>query len=316
LNIRILDNRLIESRLFSALIGIFSITLAFRDGGLMQLLIGTSSFYMPIVTVPFIMALLGFRSTEKSVLIGMFAGFLTVILWDYVFSKPFFNLDSLIPAMISNLVALVSSHYLLKQNGGWVGIRTTKSMVNLYVDLTFNSDKRAQFYRNGQNLEINDLTKFTDGYAVTKFRNKTKAGVTGTDETFVDIDMPLFRVAEMYLIYAEAHLRSNAAAGSASTALGYMNALRERAYGNTSGNITSGQLTTDYILDERARELMWEGFRRTDLIRYDKFVESTYLWPWKGGAKDGTSVAAYRKLYPLPAKDLAVNLNLKQNTGY
>ncbi len=201
-------------------------------------------------------------------------------------------------------------------NGGWVGIRTTKNMVNLYVDLTFNSDKRAQFYRNGQNLEINDLTKFTDGYAVSKFRNKTKAGVTGTDETFVDIDMPIFRVAEMYLIYAEAHLRSNAAAGSASTALGYMNALRERAYGNTSGNIASGQLTTDYILDERARELMWEGFRRTDLIRYDKFVESTYLWPWKGGAKDGTSVASYRKLYPLPSKDLAVNLNLKQNTGY
>ena len=128
LNIRILDNRLIESRLFSALIGIFSITLAFRDGGLMQLLIGTSSFYMPIVTVPFIMALLGFRSTEKSVLIGMFAGFLTVILWDYVFSKPFFNLDSLIPAMISNLVALVSSHYLLKQNGGWVGIKDKSAL--------------------------------------------------------------------------------------------------------------------------------------------------------------------------------------------
>ena len=128
LNIRILDNRLIESRLFSALIGIFAITLAFRDGGLMQLLIGTSSFYMPIVTVPFIMALLGFRSTEKSVLIGMFAGFLTVILWDYVFSKPFFNLDSLIPAMISNLVSLVSSHYLLKQNGGWVGIKDKSAL--------------------------------------------------------------------------------------------------------------------------------------------------------------------------------------------
>ena len=128
LNIRILDNRLIESRLFSALIGIFSITLAFREGGLMQLLIGTSSFYMPIVTVPFIMALLGFRSTEKSVLIGMFAGFLTVILWDYVFSKPFFDLDSLIPAMMSNLIALISSHYLLKQNGGWVGIKDRSAL--------------------------------------------------------------------------------------------------------------------------------------------------------------------------------------------
>ena len=86
--------------MFSALIGIFSIILAFREGSLMQLLIATSSFYMPIVTVPFIMALFGFRSTEKSVLIGMFTGFLTVILWDYIFSKPFFDLDSLIPAMM------------------------------------------------------------------------------------------------------------------------------------------------------------------------------------------------------------------------
>lgn len=130
LNVKILGNKLIESRLFSALIGIFSIVLAFREGSLMQMLIGTSSFYMPVVTVPFIMALLGFRSTGKSVLLGMFAGFLTVVLWDYIFFKPFFNLDSLVPAMISNLAVLLSSHYLLKQKGGWVGIKD-RSVVEL-----------------------------------------------------------------------------------------------------------------------------------------------------------------------------------------
>ncbi len=199
--------------------------------------------------------------------------------------------------------------------GGWVGIRTTKNIINLYVDLTFNSDKRAQFFRNGQNLEILDLTKFTDGYSVTKFRNKTKAGVSGSDETFVDIDMPIFRIAEMYLIYAEAHLRGGTG-GDAPTALGYINALRGRAYGNNSGDVTMTQMTTDFILDERARELFWEGFRRTDLIRYDKFVESSYLWPWKGGVKDGAGVASYRKLYPIPLSDLAANPNLVQNTGY
>jgi Na+/proline symporter/signal transduction histidine kinase len=128
LNIKVLGNKLIESRLFSALIGIFSIVLAFREGSLMQMLIGTSSFYMPVVTVPFIMALLGFRSSGKSVLLGMLAGFITVILWDYVFSKPFFNLDSLVPAMISNLAVLLSSHYLLKQEGGWVGIKDRSAL--------------------------------------------------------------------------------------------------------------------------------------------------------------------------------------------
>ena len=92
--------------------------------------------------------------------------------------------------------------------------------------------------------------------------------------------------------------------------------MRQRAYGNTSGNITAAQLTTDFILDERSRELYWEGFRRTDLIRYNKFVESTYLWPWKGGIAVGKGVESHRKLYPIPTDDLTSNPNLKQNTGY
>ena len=75
-------------------------------------------------------------------------------------------------------------------------------------------------------------------------------------------------------------------------------------------------LVLNDFLDERARELFWEGHRRTDLIRFDKFVEPTYLWSWKGGIKGGTGVASYRKLYPLPIADLNVNPNLVQNQGY
>ena len=197
---------------------------------------------------------------------------------------------------------------------GWGGLRTTKEIINnLYVTLVFNSDKRAQFYTNGQNLEISNLTTFTDGYAVTKYRNKTKAGVSGSDETFVDIDMPIFRLAEMYLIYAEAAVNGKA---DMTLATSYMNKLAERAYGTTQGNITQSQLTADFILKERARELFWEGFRRTDLIRYNNFTTANYLWTWKGGTKDGASVADYRNLYPIPLADLASNPNLTQNPGY
>ena len=57
---------------------------------------------------------------------------------------------------------------------------------------------------------------------------------------------------------------------SRSTALGYVNELRMRAFGNDSGNISDGQMTVDFILDERARELYMECVRRTDLIRYGK----------------------------------------------
>ncbi len=198
--------------------------------------------------------------------------------------------------------------------GGWVGLRTTKEIIALYNNFISSSDTRKQFFTNGQSLEISNLTTFTDGYSVTKYRNKTKGGVSGSDETFVDIDMPIFRLAEMYLIYAEAAVNGKADINLATT---YMNTIAKRAYGGTSqGDITSAQLTSDYIIKERARELFWEGFRRTDLIRYNYFTTSNYLWTWKGGSKDGASVASFRNLYPIPLKDLAANPNLKQNTGY
>jgi starch-binding outer membrane protein, SusD/RagB family len=62
--------------------------------------------------------------------------------------------------------------------------------------------------------------------------------------------------------------------------------------------------------------LYWEGFRRTDLIRYGRFVEATYLWQWKGGVAGGRAVETYRVLFPIPASELQANPNLEQNTGY
>ena len=136
-------------------------------------------------------------------------------------------------------------------------------------------------------------------------------GTPGKNLTWVDIDFPIFRSAEMNLVYAEAVLRGGT--GDAGTALTYVNALRTRAGAST---ISSSQLNLDFILDERARELYWEGFRRSDLIRYNRFVESSYLWPWKGGVRGGTNVDAFRRLYPIPSADISSNPNLVQNAGY
>ncbi|MGB3006075.1 MAG: RagB/SusD family nutrient uptake outer membrane protein [Chitinophagaceae bacterium] len=199
--------------------------------------------------------------------------------------------------------------------GGWSGTRTTKNLPNLFPDVTGAQDKRSQFYTSGQTLEIGNLTSFVDGYAVTKFKNLKRDGSNGQSQDFADVDVPLFRLAEMYLIYAEAVLEGGTG-GDATTALGYINTLRTRAYTNTSGNISAGQLTKDFILDERARELYWEGFRRTDLVRHNKFVEGVYLWPWKGGVSSGTGVPAFRKIFPIPSRDVNSNTNLIQNPGY
>ena len=114
-------------------------------------------------------------------------------------------------------------------------------------------------------------------------------------------------------MYAEATLRGGSG-GNMGTALGYVNAIRERAYGNTSGDVSTIDL--NFILDERARELSWEFTRRTDLIRFDKFTTAAYLWPWKGGVKEGKAVESTRNLMPIPAKDIIANPNLVQNPGY
>jgi starch-binding outer membrane protein, SusD/RagB family len=195
----------------------------------------------------------------------------------------------------------------------WGGHRVTKDFVAKFSDISGATDKRAMFYTTGQSLEINAVGTFTDGYAITKYKNMKSTGTTGSNSTFVDNDFPLFRLADFYLVYAEAALRSNT---NLTTALNYVNLVRERAYGNNSGDITSGQLTLSFILDERARELYWEGSRRTDLIRYNYFTGGSYLWAWKGGVKAGGATDAHYNVFPIPSSDMGANPNLKQNDGY
>ena len=207
--------------------------------------------------------------------------------------------------------------------GGWFGYRATTGLSSKFYPnkSTSTNDGRALFttskYKIDWNAnEIDDISAFDNGVHVKKWTNVYADGRKGNDVggTFVDTDFPVFRLAEMYLIYTEAVLRGGN--GDLGTAVSYINKLRERAYGNNSGNIAQSDLSLQFVLDERARELYWEGHRRTDLIRYDQFNTDAYLWPWKGGAENGRAVDAKYKLYPIPAEARTVNPNLTQNTGY
>ncbi len=198
-------------------------------------------------------------------------------------------------------------------NGGWSGLRTTSDFVALFDDPSGDSDERAIFFTQGQSLEVTNIPEFTSGYAVPKFTNITSTGATGSDPAFADTDFPLFRLGDAYLMYAESVLRGGG--GSRERALALVNELRERAYDGTGGNIGDDELTLDFIQAERARELYWEGHRRTDLIRFDQF-STNGVWAWKGGVLEGRTTASFYNLFPIPASELLSNPNLSQNDGY
>ena len=212
-------------------------------------------------------------------------------------------------------------------SSSWNLYRVTQSIPALFPSNNPSIDKRAVFWtennESSRTIEVESLPNSLNGYSVYKYRNVTRDGSSinqeNTFNNLSDIDFPVFRLAEMHLIYAEAVLRGGSG-GDINTALSHINKIRGRAYDNnpnsTQGNITSAELDLDFILDERARELLWEGFRRTDLIRYNKFTTSDYLWAWKGGVKNGAAVDAKFRLFPIPITDLLANPNLKQNTGY
>ena len=197
-------------------------------------------------------------------------------------------------------------------DGGWQGIRTRREFVNLFPDETATADKRGTFYTAGQVKDIANVGTFTDGYAVTKYINKNSDGSAAQRNDIPDIDFPMFRLTDAYLMYAEATLRG-AAGGNVATALGYVNQIRDRA---DAAPINTAQLTLDFILDERGRELFWECHRRTDLSRFGKFSGGSKIWQWKGGIMAGAATASFRDLMPIPARTIQANPTLKQNPGY
>ncbi|MBU3681342.1 MAG: RagB/SusD family nutrient uptake outer membrane protein [Flavobacterium sp.] len=199
---------------------------------------------------------------------------------------------------------------------GWGGHRSTKAWYGLFgnsaADLAASTDDRAkQFWTQGHNYEMNDYKIWKDGYPCTKFRNTFAVG-TSIATDFSGTDFPLFRLADAYLMYAECVLRG-ATNGTPGQALQYVNAVRSRS---NAAPISAGDLTLNFILDERGRELNFEGHRRSDLIRFGKFTGGSYLWPWKGGVKEGTSIPEHYNLYPIPLKAMQANPNLTQNPGY
>jgi Na+/proline symporter/signal transduction histidine kinase len=141
------NNELLVSRIFAVISGACAIYFALKLQSILELMMLAWGLYVPIVTPAFLLAIFGFRSSGKSVLIGMFAAAATVTTWKIYLSH--IDLDSFIPGIVANVIFLFTSHYLLKQPGGWVGIKDQKTFS------TFQQEKK----RRRQNL-INAILGF------------------------------------------------------------------------------------------------------------------------------------------------------------
>lgn len=211
------------------------------------------------------------------------------------------------------------------QRHGWAGLRVPYEFVESHFAVTGQDyetgeyetdDARGRlFYIKGRQQSMKgNLYDYMHGWSCLKFNNiphdQTNESFLATSaiKDFSDADFPMIRLAEIYLIYAEACMRL----GDASPALPYMTELASRA-----GVTPPAEITDDFLVAERGRELMWEGHRRTDLIRFGLFHTDEYLWPYKGGDDfAGQAFPEYRCIFALPPTELAANPQLVQNPGY
>lgn len=201
---------------------------------------------------------------------------------------------------------------------GWGMFRVRGELPALFNN-TDGTDSRFMFYTDGQEQYFTkSIDDQSQGYFGEKFSNLTDDGeaASNTGAVGADIDYPVFRLADVYLMAAEAILRGGTHSGyDTAKAVELVNKVRARAFGDNDHGTNSAQLNLQYILDERGRELYWESTRRTDLVRYGQFTGGTYKWQWKGGVIDGRSTDSKYNVYPIPTAELSANPNLS-NENY
>jgi hypothetical protein len=228
--------------------------------------------------------------------------------------------------ILSATLAATDITNISKPNGqinGGAGLRVPYEYVERFFDVsgqdyetgeyTVADERGKMFYIKGRKESMDGaLYDFMNGWSCLKFNNiphnqtEEEYLPTAAANSFSNVDFPMIRLAEIYLIYAEACMH---AGGDASA---QVTALRQRA--GVSPDVV---VDADFLMAERARELMWEAHRRTDLIRLGLYDSDAYLWPYKGGEDfEGQPFPAYKRLFPLPPTELAVNDALVQNPGY
>jgi hypothetical protein len=267
---------------------------------------------------------------------------------DGTFTNGYVGTTFIIESSSDAVYARAEDYHGLTENTNWNGNRARKQLMDILVDTlaTYSGNVPASdtifaqapdgrvFLRQKVAIDIPAATSSGDyGLGVYKFtalnhdrlyvpeelvadQNARDSimqlnydAVENYNPAFASTDFPIFRLAEAYLMRAEANYKLD----NSSAAADDINIIRERAYGDDSGNITAGQVNDDFILDELAREFYYEAHRRTDLVRFGQFTNGTYHWQWKGNVKDGQATEFQRDIFPIPADEISANPNIEQN---
>lgn len=188
---------------------------------------------------------------------------------------------------------------------GWGGPRIRPELADAFAA----GDSRYLIYEGTFTNDLNDIGDWGltgSGYMCVKFVYTSEDDYDNTSgvlyNTFNPADYPLFRLADTYLMLAECQLNGVECNGKY-----YFDQVRARA------GQPEIELNEYNLLQERMRELYWEGHRRSDLIRFGKFTGNAYVWSWKGGVQQGQSIPDYRNVYAIPTNYTAT---LGQNPGY
>lgn len=176
----------------------------------------------------------------------------------------------------------------------------------------FEATRKYQTYDRSKIYNANGTAKYNLRYpSLSKFMDPTRASL---NEAQSARDVFVIRLAEVYLIAAEAQMKL----GNLQAAADYINVLRTRAAKSGKAaamQITSAQITLDYILDERARELAGEQIRWFDLKRTGKLLERI-----RANAPDNAvNLQDFQVLRPIPQTQLDAITNkteFTQNQGY
>lgn len=207
-----------------------------------------------------------------------------------------------------------------ENSGAWNNLRARPDLVDAFQS----GDTRARFISYDRTVSgtdgsettyttterSKDITAHDDattGYRICKWTNLNDAGEPASDcsTNGANTDFPVLRLADVYLMLAEAVVRGGTEA-TMSEALSYVNLVRQRAFGSTDGNIGQDELTLDFLCQERLREMYMECIRRTDLIRFGKYT-SGYNWQWKANVYEGADVDSKYRFLPIPEAEYSVN---------